>query len=127
MNNKHPGRHLGDTSVDTWVDTCLREGDTLDTSRVFNSLIIKNRYYHVLTNANACEYPQSHQSVTQLKKSVHATSHKLSTKAYLLVCLGRLVSIFDSSVFISIVNSSTPHLGVYVKSINPEQKNHVSI
>ena len=79
MNSEHFGEHL----VSTSVSTSLQEVSTLSTSQVFNPLIIKNRYYHVTTDANVCEHPQSPQSTHQLIQTAHESAHKLLTKPYL--------------------------------------------
>lgn len=49
------------------------------------------------------------------------------TKTRLRACLGRLVSDFVSIFILTIVNSSTPNLGVYANCVNPKPKNLVSI
>ncbi len=57
----------------------------------------------------------------------HDFKHKKIDYHDLPACLGRLVSVFHSSTKLTIVNCSTPNMGVYAKCVNPEPKNLVSI
>jgi len=87
--------HLATTFATTFATTLLQEVHTFATSRVFNSLIIKKRNYHGLTDVSAYVPPKTTQSVHQLIKTIYPSVHQVVTK----LCLRPVSSFFLGNRF----------------------------